>query len=128
MTKQRRTFSVEFKREAADLVLTQHYSFAEACRSLGVAESALRRWVSQLQLERSGVTPHSKAMTPEQQKIQELEARIARLEREKSILKKATVSSTGECNILHLSQNWAFTHGNDEGARVLSFTKARALA
>ena len=38
------------------------------------------------------------------------------------------VSSTGECNILHLSQNWAFTHGNDEGARVLSFTKARALA
>lgn len=41
---------------------------------------------------------------------------------------KAAVSSTGECNILHLSQNWAFTHGNDEGARVLSFTKARALA
>ncbi|EGH26995.1 hypothetical protein PSYMO_38128, partial [Pseudomonas amygdali pv. mori str. 301020] len=32
----------------------------------------------------------SKALTPEQQKIQELEARIARLEREKSILKKAT--------------------------------------
>ncbi len=36
------------------------------------------------------VTPQSKALTPEQQKIQELEARIARLEREKSILKKAT--------------------------------------
>lgn len=90
MTKQRRIFSVEFKREAADLVLTQNYSYTEACRSLGVGESALRRWVSQLQLERSGVTPQSKAMTPEQQKIQELEARIARLEREKSILKKAT--------------------------------------
>jgi len=29
-----------------------------------------------------------KALTPEQQKIQELEARIARLEREKSIFKK----------------------------------------
>ena len=90
MTKQRRVFSVEFKREAADLVLTQNYSYTEACRSLGVGESALRRWVSQLQLERSGVTPQSKAMTPEQQKIQELEARVARLEREKSILKKAT--------------------------------------
>ncbi|MNO43137.1 Calcineurin-like phosphoesterase [compost metagenome] len=37
-----------------------------------------------------GVTPTSKALTPEQQKIQELEARINRLEREKSILKKAT--------------------------------------
>ena len=30
-------------------------------------------------------------MTPEQQRIQELEARIERLEREKSILKQATV-------------------------------------
>ena len=87
MTKQRRVFSAEFKREAADLVLKQNYSFIEACRSLGVGESALRRWVSQLQQERTGVTPQSKALTPEQQKIQELEARIARLEREKSILK-----------------------------------------
>lgn len=90
MTKPRRVFSVEFKREAADLVLKQNYTYTEACRSLGVGESALRRWVSQLQQERAGVTPQSKALTPEQQKIQELEARIDRLEREKSILKKAT--------------------------------------
>nr|WP_269815813.1 transposase [Pseudomonas syringae] len=58
--------------------------------SLGVGESALRRWVDQVQQERTGVTQQIKALTPEQQKIQELEARIARLEREKSILKKAT--------------------------------------
>ncbi len=90
MTKQRRVFSAEFKREAADLVLKQNYSFIEASRSLGIGESALRRWVGQLQQERGGVTPTSKALTPEQQKIQELEARINRLEREKSILKKAT--------------------------------------
>ncbi len=90
MTKQRRTFSAEFKREAAGLVLDQGYSHIEASRSLGVVESALRRWVSQLQQERNGVTPQSKALTPEQQKIQELEARIARLEREKSVLKKDT--------------------------------------
>ncbi|NWD49469.1 IS3 family transposase [Pseudomonas gingeri] len=88
MTKQRRSFSAEFKREAADLVLKQNYSYIEASRSLGVGESALRRWVDQVQQERQGVTPQSKALTPEQQKIQELEARIARLEREKSIFKK----------------------------------------
>ncbi|WP_085983120.1 IS3 family transposase [Pseudomonas asplenii] len=88
MTKQRRTFSAEFKREAAGLVLDQGYSHIEASRSLAVVESALRRWVNQLQQERNGVTPQSKALTPEQQKIQELEARIARLEREKSIFKK----------------------------------------
>lgn len=90
MTKQRRSFYAEFKREAAGLMLDQGYSHIEACRSLGVVESALRRRVNQLQQKRTGVTPQNKALTPEQQKIQELEARIARLEREKSILKKAT--------------------------------------
>jgi len=90
MTKQRRSFAPEFKREAAGLVLDQGYSHIEAARSLGLVESALRRWVKQLQEERQGVTPKSKALTPEQQKIQELEARIDRLEREKAILKKAT--------------------------------------
>jgi len=90
MTKQRRTLTPEFKREAASLVLDQGYSHTEAARSLGLDESSLRRWVNQPQQERGGVTPTSKALTPEQQKIQELEARINRLEREKSILKKST--------------------------------------
>lgn len=43
MTKQRRTFTPEFKREAARLVLDQGYSHIEATRSLGLVESALRR-------------------------------------------------------------------------------------
>ena len=90
MSKQRRTFSPEFKQQAACLVLEQGYSHMEASRSVGIGESVLRRWERQLQSERQGITPQSKAMTPEQQRIQELEARIERLEREKSILKKAT--------------------------------------
>lgn len=59
----------------------------EASRSVGVGETVLRRWVHQLQMERQGVTPQGKALTPDQQRIQELEARIERLEREKAILK-----------------------------------------
>lgn len=90
MAKQRRTFSTEFKHEAASLVLDQGYSFTEAGKSLGVGETALRRWVDQLKGERGGATPKAKALTSEQQRIQELEARINRLEREKAILKKAT--------------------------------------
>ncbi|AZQ11495.1 Transposase [Shewanella khirikhana] len=90
MTRKRRSFTPEFKLEAASLVLDQGYSIPEACRSLDIGESALRRWVSQLEAERGGATPMSKALTPEQQKIQELEARSNRLEREKAILKKAT--------------------------------------
>ena len=88
--KQRRSFSPEFKLEAALLVLDQGYSIPEASRSLDVGETALRRWIEQLRLERDGTTPKSKALTPDQQRIQELEARVKRLEDEKRILKKAT--------------------------------------
>ena len=88
MARKRRTFSKEFKLEAACLVLDKGYSIQEACHSLDIG--GLRRWVQQLERERNGETPISKALTPEQQKIQELEARVNRLEREKSILKKAT--------------------------------------
>ncbi len=87
----RRTLSPESKRESASLVVDQGYSIAEACESVGVGETAMRRWVKQLVSERRGVTHvGSKALTPEQQRIQELEARIKRIEREKEILKKAT--------------------------------------
>ncbi len=90
MSKQRRSFTTDFKLEAAQLVTQHGYSILEASRAIGVGESVLRRWVNQLQQESAGVTPKSKALTPEQQRIKELEARIDRLEREKVILKKAT--------------------------------------
>ena len=45
-------------------------SYIKASCALGVVESALRRWVGQRLQERTGVTPHCKALTPEQQNIQ----------------------------------------------------------
>jgi transposase len=86
----RRSFTDEFKHEAASLVVTQGYSVTEASRAMGVGPTAMRRWVEQLEGEHNGVTPKAQAMTPEQQRIQELELQVKRLEREKSILKKAT--------------------------------------
>ena len=90
MTRKRRTFTTEFKHEAACLVLDKGYKLPEASRSLNVGETALRRWVQQLEAERGGTTPTSKALTADQQRIQELESRVKRLELEKDILKKAT--------------------------------------
>ena len=97
MKRQRRSFTPEFKHEAACLIIGQGYTYRQAYESLDLSHTALRRWVDQLKTERSGITPTSKALTPEQQRIQELEARVNRLEREKSILKKATVDSSGHC-------------------------------
>jgi transposase len=90
MKKQRRSFSTEFKHDATSLILDQGYSFAEASRAVDVHENTLRNWAQQLRSERGGETPTSKALTAEQQRIQELEARVDQLEREKTILKKAT--------------------------------------
>jgi transposase len=88
--RERRDYTTEFKREAACLVVDQGYTYRQACESLDLTATALRSWVNQLKEERGGSTPKSPALTQEQQKIQELEAKVNRLEREKSILKKAT--------------------------------------
>ncbi|GAB3098976.1 IS3 family transposase [Pseudomaricurvus hydrocarbonicus] len=81
MKRQPRSFSTEFKHDAAALVLDQGYTIAEACRSLDIGET-LRRWIDQLRAERGGVTPTSKTMAPEQTRIQELEKRVRDLETE----------------------------------------------
>lgn len=83
-------YSAEFKGDAASLVLSQGYSISEASQAVGVGETAMRRWVEQLNEERQGRTPKGKAITAEHQRIQELESRIKRIERENEILKKAT--------------------------------------
>lgn len=48
MTRQRRSFTAEFKLETASLVLDQGYSIPKASRSLDVGATELRRWVQQL--------------------------------------------------------------------------------
>ena len=86
----RKSYTTDFKREAASLVLDQGYSVRTACEAMDVGHTAMRRWVNQLRQEREGITPEkSKALTPEQQRIQELEARLRKVEREKEILKKS---------------------------------------
>jgi transposase len=86
----RRVFTNEFKIDAANLVLKQGYSIQEAAKAMSVGPTAIRRWAKQFEAEMSGITPQGKAITPEQVRIQELEARIKKIEWENDILKKAT--------------------------------------
>lgn len=90
MAKTRRTFSPEFKLEAAKLVVDQGYTVRAACDAVGVGKSTMEYWVRQLRQERQGETPKASAITPEQRRIQELEKQLRRVEEEKEILKKAT--------------------------------------
>lgn len=87
----RRSFSPEFKQESATLVINQGYTIQQACNAMGVGHTAMRRWVNQLKAELHGLGPQNgKAITADQRRIQELEAKIKRIETEKEILKKAT--------------------------------------
>ena len=50
----------------------------------------MQRWVGQYKQEIKGVTPQARAFTPEQQRIQALEAENRQLKRDNDLLKKAS--------------------------------------
>lgn len=86
-------FSLEFKQDAAQLVLSKGYSIQEAGTSLGVSMSALRRWVKH---ERGGSTKEAivAGSAPlnlsEHEELLQLRKENARLKMEREILKKAS--------------------------------------
>lgn len=89
MKRRQRTFTAEIKADAVSRVQQQGYTDAQACQALGIGETALRRWVTQVEMETAELTPRGRAITPKQQRIQALEAQVKRLEMEKVIFKKA---------------------------------------
>lgn len=86
----KRTFTPEFRLEAASLVVEQNYSIKDAAEAMNVGKSTMDKWVRQLKNELNGVIAKATPITPEHLKIKELEKRIKRIELENDILKKAT--------------------------------------
>ncbi len=91
MTKKKRSnYSPEFRLETAQLVVDNGCSHEEAAKAMGVGYSTISKWVKQLKEERKGIKPKASPMTAEQIEIRALKKRIAQVELEKDILKKAT--------------------------------------
>ena len=88
MTKKRRGFTEEFKRDAVRLVTHEGYSFAEAGRSLGVRGDMVARW--KRRFENVDEAVDRGRQISDEQRIRELEAEVRKLRMEKDILKKAT--------------------------------------
>jgi transposase len=86
----RRDFPEEFKADAVRLVVEQRYSFAQACKAMGVGDTALRRWVAQWRAQKAAPPRTAEQMSADARRIRELEARVGDLEREREILKKST--------------------------------------
>lgn len=82
-----RPYPREFREGALQLVREGDRSIVQIANELGIAESCLRRWVKQDQLDRrerdDGLT------TSEREEVRRLRRENARLRQEKEILRKA---------------------------------------
>lgn len=85
----RRKFTSEFKSDVVRLCRSGDESIAEVCRRLDLTETAVRRWVSQAEVEEAGGTPET-LTTGEREELALLRRENRRLTMERDILKKAT--------------------------------------
>ena len=99
MTRKRRTYTDEFKRDAVKLVTEQRYSVAEAARNLGVHPNLLRTWKRKIEAEdeeyEAGLTED------ERMELESLRAENKRLRMERDILKKVAPGKVRERGMCH---------------------------
>jgi transposase len=86
----RRRFSAEFKRDAVELVRTTGKPIAEIARDLGVGESSLGYWVTRDRKLRGEHLDQAPMTDDDREELKRLRKRVAELEMEREILKRAT--------------------------------------
>ena len=89
MTKKRRSYTAEFKREALTLIREKGYSVAEAARSLGIHENLLRCWKRVYDEQGEMAFPGNGRLPAIEEELRRLRAENKRLLAERDILKKA---------------------------------------
>lgn len=83
-------FSLEFKQDAAQLILSKGYSYPEAAASLGVSVSALRKWVKAEKGDSKDNNLTTQLSLSEREELLRLRKENTRLKMEREILKKAS--------------------------------------
>ena len=86
----RRNFDESFKLQVAQMVKVQGLSISQVCKDIKIGESAVRRWITQLEAEQLGQKGIGKPLTAEHQRIRQLEAENRQLRGDVDILKKAS--------------------------------------
>lgn len=87
MSTRRRSFSPEFKDEAARTVIEGSRPVAEVARELGVNEQTLRNWVNAYRKAHAGDEPP--LSVPERARLRELESEVRELRLKSEFLGKA---------------------------------------
>jgi transposase len=89
--KKRRQYTVEFKKEAIELLTRENYTVAQAASSLGISRSMLDRWRREYQSREKDAFPGTGRQVGEVEELRRLREENRRLRLEKEILKKAAV-------------------------------------
>jgi transposase len=87
--RKRRTFTTEFKAQTVRLIRESGKSIGAAARELDLAETAVRRWVQQAEVDAGRGTPGA-LTTEEREELGRLRRENRTLRMERDILKKAT--------------------------------------
>ena len=90
MTRNRRTFDASFKLEVVKMIRDQGLSISQICQDMNLGETAVRRWLRQVDAELAGSPGLGKPLTADQQRIRQLEEENRRLRQDVDILKKAS--------------------------------------
>ena len=86
--KTRRSFDTSFKLQIVRMIRDQGMSVSQVCRDQDLVESAVRRWLDQFDAEQAGQSGAGKPLTPEQQRIRQLESELRQLRMDNDLLKK----------------------------------------
>ena len=89
MKKPRRQYSREFKMEAVRLLETSGKSARQLERELGIGSGNLSRWKQEFAADGEDAFPGHGRLTPEQERLRQLERENEILRQERDILKKA---------------------------------------
>ena len=89
-TKKRRIFDPSLKLEVVRMINDQGQSVQNVSQSMGIGQTAIRRWLQQYIAEQSGQPGIGKPLTAEQQRIRQLELENQQLRQDVTILKKAS--------------------------------------
>ena len=89
MTRQKRTYLPEFKREAIQLWQSSGKSASAIENELGITPGLLGRWKRKQEKNGQNAFPGKGRLLPEQERMRQLEKENAILRQERDILKKA---------------------------------------
>ena len=84
--KKRRRFTQEFKEDVVNLIKTGDKSVADISKDLDIAEQILYRWYKKISGEDN---PKQVGVTEKDKELRELRKKLADVEEERDILKKA---------------------------------------